>query len=391
MTGVKKKLFVLTSRFPFPLEKGDKLRAYHQIKALSKRYDIILCSTSFKTIDSTLIDELSPYCQEVHVIRLKGWKVSFAFLKTIFNGKPFQVNFFYQKSAQKQIHSIIKNTQVDAIYCQLIRVSEYVKNIHHLYKTIDYMDVLSQGMLRRAKISKGIKRIIFKEEGKRLQSYENRIFDYFDQHFIISKQDKDFIKHPDRERIKVVKNGIDDYFLKYKSTHSKIYDVVFVGNLSYAPNVQAVHYLIEEILPVFESQGQELNVLISGAKPTQQIQQLVKGKKSVTLKGWVEDIRESYTSAKIFVAPLFIGTGQQNKIMEAMALNIPCVTTSLVSKGMGSNENQLLVADSPKQFFDNINQLLNSDELYSQLTHSAYQNLKENYSWHQTIKVLKFL
>lgn len=390
MDGSKKTIFVITSRFPFPLEKGDKLRAYHQIKVLSQNYNIILCSISAVAINKEWKSELEQYCEQVHVFKLNKLLVWWNTAKMIFSNRPFQIGYFYQKRIHKKINEIIKHNSPDFIYCQLIRVAEYVKDIHTIPKTLDYMDALSAGMEKRAQISTNLFKYMLKMEGRRLKIYENKIFDYFNYHTIISNQDRKLISHPNNSKITIVPNGVDDYFTKFDSSKiKKEYDLVFVGNLSYPPNVESCHFIVNEILPQFKKQGIDLNVLLSGASPSNRVLKLSE-KRNVTVSGWVDDIRVSYCQGKVFVAPLFIGTGLQNKLLEAMSLSVPCVTTSLVNNALGAeNKKHLLIADDLKSFCKSIEVLLADSEKSSAITVEAKQFIQQNYNWQSpTDKIL---
>ncbi|HIP36447.1 MAG TPA: glycosyltransferase [Crocinitomix sp.] len=378
----KKTILILTSRFPYPLEKGDKLRAYYQIKALSQKYNIVLCSVSTSLIKQDWLQKVEEYCQEVYVFKLNKFKIGLNLLLNMFSEKPFQVAFFYQSSIRKKILKIIADFNIDAVYCQLIRSAEYVKNIHSVSKTLDYMDALSEGMFKRARISKGIKRVIFDIEGKRLKMYENRIYDYFNHHTIISEQDKHKIHHPLNKKIVVIPNGIDDFFLEHTCRQKKEYDIVFVGNLSYPPNVKSCRYIINQILPIFRQKGRKVKVLLSGANPSPKILKLAKNNKNVEVIGWVDDIRMSYCKGKVFVAPLFIGTGLQNKILEAMALNIPCVTTNLVNNALNSTpSNEIMIADTAEDFYSKIVALIDDKKLSDAIANNAYKYVKLNFNW----------
>jgi glycosyltransferase involved in cell wall biosynthesis len=320
----------------------------------------------------------------VVVFKLNKFLIGFNLFKAIFNPKkPFQVAYFFQKSISKSILNLIKFNEPDAIYCQLIRTTEYVKNIHHIPKTLDYMDALNEGMFKREKISKGLNKLLYKSEGKRLKKYENIIFDYFNHHTIISKQDRDKISHPKNQSISIIPNGVDDYFLNYKCcTIPKKFDVVFVGNLSYAPNIESCIYLVEQIVSYFKEKGIEITVFLSGTTPSPKILNAIKDQDNVIISGWVNDIRESYCKGKIFVAPLFIGTGLQNKLLEAMALGVPCVTTSLVNNALNANPNEnILLASNKEEFFDQITALLQNHKLYTHISQSAKKFVINNYNW----------
>lgn len=381
------KLFVLLSRFPYPLEKGDKLRAYHQIKELAQNHEIHLVCLTDQKIKNEWILEVKKICKELHVFKLSTPLIYWNTAKQFFTDKPYQVGYFYQRSIQKKINLLIAEIKPDHIYCQLIRTSEYVKNIQHIKKTIDYMDALGKGMFRRAEIATGIKKRLFRIEGKRLSEYENRIFDYFNHHTIISEQDKKFINHTQQNDIVVIENGIDESFFNFNERVEKKYDLVFTGNMNYAPNIECSEFIVNEILPIVLLKNPTIQLLISGANPNKRILNLAG--KNVTISGWVEDIRTSYASGKIFVAPLFIGTGLQNKLLEAMAMCVPCVTTTLAGNGLGIESGKIvLVADSKEEFAEKISSLLDNQDLYNQISTAARDYVQRSFSWEIATKRL---
>jgi glycosyltransferase involved in cell wall biosynthesis len=387
----KKKLVVMLSRFPFPLDKGDKLRAYYQLVEFSKNFEITLICTTDQRVSQNAIDEIRKYCQTIHIIKLSYLSILFNLFLNLLNGKPFQVGYFYSSKNKSYINSILKETQPDHIFCQLIRVSEYVKNYHNCPKTIDYMDALSKGIERRIEGANFLTKWFFKSEYRRLIDYERKIFEYFEYRLIISEQDRNYILHPDRNNILCIPNGVGPHFFESIDDVKKEYTLVFVGNLNYPPNIQAIHFLIEELLPICPS---ETTLLLSGANPHSSIEKLVKNAPNVTLTGWVDDIRTSYLKGKIFVAPMFIGTGLQNKLLEAMALGIPCITTSLANNAInGIDKKHLLVANNVLEFKDSILQLLNNDTIYNQVKDNCQLFVKENFNWEngtsQIIELIK--
>jgi glycosyltransferase involved in cell wall biosynthesis len=384
----KPRLLMIVSRFPYPLEKGDKLRAYYQIRELSRYFSIQLIALSEIPVSKEQIQKLEFFCEEVHV--LKNSRLS-TILNTafMFLGKnPFQVGYFFSLKAKSRINLLLKQKKPDYIYCQLVRTSEYVKNYHLCPKTIDYMDTLSKGMERRAEKSKGLRKWFFSEEAKRLKAYERVIFDYFEERTIISEQDRAFIAHTEREKIHLIQNGIDPTFFE-KSTTSKTHDLVFVGNLSYAPNVEAVHYISNSILPKLPGK----TCLISGATPHHSIIKLIQQNSQIELQGWIDDIREAYSRGSIFIAPMLIGTGMQNKLLEAMALGIPCITTTLANNAIRAKEyEEILVANSPEEFAQHVLDLIENESLYNRLAINASEFVKKNYSWEDsTFKLSKII
>ena len=176
------RIFVLLSRVPYPLEKGDKLRAFNQIKELAKKNELILCALNpNKNLDKQkAFSKLQPYCHSINFldlpVHLRFWNMAVAFFDNI----PIQAGYFYNKKAAKEIRRLISTYKPDHIYCQFIRTAEYVKNIN-IKKTLDYQDVLSHGIKRRIKKASLFTLPFFKIEYKRLLVYEREVFDYFEK------------------------------------------------------------------------------------------------------------------------------------------------------------------------------------------------------------------
>lgn len=384
------KLLVLVSRFPYPLDKGDKLRAYHQIKELAKKHEIYLICLTDQRVSTENKAAVAPFCKEIHVFDLFKPVIYLNTFFQLFTDKPFQVGYFFQRRIHKRILNLTERIQPNHIYCQLIRTAEYVKNIQHIPKTIDYMDSLGKGMFRRAAISHGLRKYLFQTEGNRLTAYENRIFDYFENHTIISEQDRKQIQHPSNNSITIVENGISSDFLDYQNSIQPDFDLVFVGNLSYAPNVECAVTLAEQIIPALNKANRHYTLLLSGTDPNPRVKQLQNDQ--VVITGWVDDIRTSYCRARVFVAPLFIGTGLQNKLLEALALGIPCITTSLANNALGAtNGESILLADTIDEFVSAIHELIQDPEMAERLGREGKKFVSEKFNWQTSTSKLEAL
>lgn len=373
------KIFIITSRIPYPLEKGDKLRIYHQVKELSKSNEVYLCCLQIGEIHPQAKQELEKITQHVAFVKLNKLRIFINLFLTFFSSKPFQVSYFYQRNAQKKIDSFIKEFEPDHIYAQLIRTSEYVKMKHHIPKTLDYMDSFSLGMSRRSENAPFLFRPLLKSEAKRLLHYENVIFDYFEEHTIISAQDKEQIWHKDRKKIAIIPNGLDASFFHPKQTEKK-YDILFSGNMSYIPNVDAALFLAKDIFPLVLKEFPNCKLMIAGATPHVKISALQSD--SIFISGWMDDIREAYWGARIFVAPLRLGSGLQNKLLEAMATKIPSITSEIANKSLGAkNEDEILIALTAQEFADKIIFLLKDENAASLIAEKGYTYVTSNFNW----------
>lgn len=381
------KIFVIASRIPFPLEKGDKLRIYHQVKELSKKHEVFLCCLYDGEIHPKADEEISKICAEHYFVKLNKWKIVFKLLITLFSTKPFQVSYFYQRKAQNIIDKLIAQFNPDHIYAQLIRTSEYVKTKHNIPKTIDYMDSFSKGMERRAENASFLLKPIFVTESKRLLRYENLIFDYFENHTIISEQDQDQIWHEKRKKIFVIPNGLDAEFFHPKEIEKK-YSILFSGNMSYVPNVDAALFLAQEIFPLVKKKLPECNLLIAGANPHTKIEALKS--ESIIVSGWMDDIRDAYWTSKVFVAPLRLGSGLQNKLLEAMATLTPSITSSLANNALKAKEGkEILIANSAEEFAAQIISLLVDPTMADSIAQNAYTYVTSTFNWETSTQLLE--
>ena len=374
------KIIVVLPRFPYPLEKGDKLRAYHQLRTLSRTHELYLVTLAEVLPTEEELAQVRPFCKEIHVVKLsflsKCWNIFCAFFK----GLPIQCGYFYKKEAQKVIQDLVDRVQPDRIYCQLIRTAEYVKHFP-VKKIIDYQDVLSKGMQRRYERGKWYEKPFFRWEYRRLVRYERRVFDFFDEKVIITEVDRELIPHSENEHIHVIANGVD--FDKYacQSCPKKEYDLIFAGNMGYAPNIEAAEYLCREVLPLLLEERPGLTVAICGANPSPRV--LALRSRNVTVTGWVDDMSEWYAKSRIFIAPMHLGTGLQNKLLEAMAMRLPCITSPLAGrplKGVESGK-EILVCNTTTGYVEMVLQLLENEDLYQEIAENGYQFVKRNYNW----------
>ena len=158
--------------------------------------------------------------------------------------------------------------------------------------------------------------------------------------------------------------------------------------MQYHPNVLAAQFLVNEILPLSILKGLDINILIAGANPTKEVQNLASER--VKISGWMDDIREAYWMSDIFVAPLFTGSGLQNKVLEAMACKIPVITTSIVNHSLRAKvDKSISIAENKHDFAQEIIKLLQmSEQEKAQRVNEAYDFVNKTYSWTENNTVL---
>ncbi|HFU76099.1 MAG TPA: glycosyltransferase [Arcobacter sp.] len=351
---------------------------YHQIRLLSEKFEIVLVSLSDKKVKQEHLDKINEFTSKTYVFRLNKAGIFLRLIKGFFSYKPFPVLYFYDSATKHKIHALIRNENPDIIYNQLLRTAEYTKDLKH-FKILDYMDCFSEGMKKRLGNSSFPFSAIYKEEYQRMKKYETNIFSFFNKHSIISRQDRDKFKKELREKIYIVPNGVDMQYFSPRINKVE-YELGFVGNMGYRPNIIASEYLVKEVLPELKKHNPDITILLEGARPSIKVKNLASD--NVEITGWVEDIRDAYSSIMVFIAPIFTGIGQPNKILEAMSMGIPVLTTPEVNKAIGAkNGEEVLVAKNKKEFVDHFLFLLNNPDKMETIGQKGRDFVKKTYSW----------
>jgi polysaccharide biosynthesis protein PslH len=381
------KILIALSRFPYPIDKGDKLRAYYQIRHLSEKNDLyIVCLTDSETSQED-IAHLKQYCRELVLIRHGSVKRLSNLCLSIFNSKPFQVNYFSSPEMKNKISTLIIKEKIDLCYVQLVRLAENIPFDLSCKYYLDYMDALSEGMKRRYAYSGWYEKPLVSLEAGRLKSYEQYVFDLFDGCSVISRADAEFFNESQKSKLDIIPNGVnEDFFVEAPS--DKSYHIIFTGNMSYHPNIQACKFLVLKILPKLKKKFPHIKICLAGTDPHPEVSALAGPNISVT--GYVKDLRTYLSGSKLFVAPLFSGSGLQNKLLEAMAAGLPVITTSLAAQALrASSGKDLMICDEESQFVEIINMLLADKEKSASIGMEGRKFVKENFSWKNNNRMLE--
>lgn len=376
------RILIALSRFPYPTEKGDKVRAYYQIKELSRNNEIFLvCLSEFKVKEEHLAKVL-PYVKEVNIIQISLLKRIINLFFGIFNSLPMQVNYFKSHQMKGIVTDWCDKFKIDVCYVQLIRIVENIPNIPQVVFFLDYMDAFSEGTRNRSLKSSFFKRIIYKLESQRLKNYERQVITRFEGLSVITEAEAGFLPEDAQKKLIITPNGVSDHFFNYPllSWAEKKYDIIFSGNMQFVPNIQAALYLIKKVLPLIIWDFPSIKICIAGVDPVSEIKALACN--NVVVTGFVDDLGEIMSQSKISVAPMFSGSGLQNKLLENMAVGIPLITSPLSAAPiLAIKDKHLLVASDELEFAENIKKLLNNEEYANELGREGQRFVKLNFRW----------
>lgn len=382
------KILVITPRLPIPPIGGDKLRIYNQCKLLSKSHKISLISLHDNSISSKP-PKNKEFFEDIWIINQSKWNKLFYSFLALLSGKPIQIGFFYNPRLKKFISKY--GEEFDILICHLIRTAEYAQYFKGI-KYLEMTDALSLTYKRSSKISVigNLKSLAYFIERSRVRRYELNIIDQFTKSFVVSEIDKNYLSNQSgnsRGEIIVAGNGINikKYPFQYQSINKdQKLRIVFVGMMNTLQNFDAARWFATEILPsillqkdvVFEIYG----------KISNKTRSILANHKGVQVKGEFKNISIALKGAHIGICPMRIGAGVQNKILEYMALGIPTITTSIGLEGINAKpEFDLLVADTPEDFYKKINELINNPILAKKLARNSRNLIETNFSWEKQL------
>ncbi len=379
---------MILPRVPSPLDKGDKLRAYHMLRQMSERHELYLYCLSETHVPFDIREHLLQFSKEFFVFHSGRLKSAISACSCLFNDIPFQAGYFYHQLFSTELKIAAERIKPDVIFFQLIRTALYAPEIEHPNKVIDYMDAFSAGYERMSNKSVFPETFFYHIEAVRLKKFERKVFGYFKKHLIISEKDRQQLGGGMLNEMAVIANGVDTaYFQPVDSTCR--YDLHFHGNMNYLPNVNCAEYLAKEVLPELKKRGISATLLISGAAPHKRVRKLADNDK-IVITGWLDDVRTAYSASRIFIAPLQLGTGMQNKVMEAMAMGMPCILSGLAANALGLKHRQhALVGESVNEYCNYVAELLSNEHLRFSLGQNARNYAEENFVWHESIEKME--
>ncbi|MBV6478949.1 MAG: hypothetical protein HGGPFJEG_01706 [Ignavibacteria bacterium] len=375
-------ILFLANRLPYPPHRGDKLKIYNLAKHLHKSHNLYLLTFIQDKSEYQYVNELKKFFREIRTVYLPKYKSVFNCLTRAASGKPFQINYFYSQEFKTELNKFLCDINIDLIHTQHLRMSQYSHDANGIKTILDLPDAYSLYWKRRASLNGGIVcRNFSRLEYERVKSYEN-ILKKFDLNLVCSDEDKNYLmENLNIENIGILPNGID---LEAYSSDFHDYGIenklVFTGNMSYYPNVDAACYFVNDIFPLILKKFPSVKFYISGQNPSLKVKKLES--ENVIVTGFVKSLRRQYESSAVAVSPVRVGAGTLNKVLEPMAMGLPVVSTSVGFKGLGAvHGKSILHSDSPVKFAEAVIHLLDDKNLRASVGESGRRHVTENFGW----------
>jgi glycosyltransferase involved in cell wall biosynthesis len=380
-------LFV-TNRFPGRLMRGDQVRAFEQLRALSARHEITLLSFAAPERDAEGESLLRACCARVVVAPRALPGVAWRAVCALGDDRPLQVAAFDAVPAAAALPTLLAGTRFDVAHVQLARLGPMLRRLAPVPCVVDLVDALSLNMTRRATLDAGPLGWIARIEARRLAAYERRLCGEAARVAISALPDRDAIGAP---HLRQVPNGVDLERFPFVAGAGRR-DLVFVGNLGYFPNVDAAAWFVDTVMPILRPRHPGLRLRLVGARPARRLRRIAAAFDDVDLVGEVPDVHPELARAAVAVIPLRCGSGQQLKMIEAMAAGTPVVSTSLSASGFDAVPGEdLLIADGCDAMADAVSALLGDRDRALRMAASARRHVERGYAWDASARALEQL
>jgi sugar transferase (PEP-CTERM/EpsH1 system associated) len=383
------RILFLTARFPWPLLRGDQARAYHQLRLLAPRHRLTLVCFGDAAIPRAGLAAISALCERVVTVPLGRTAMGLGLSRGAFSSLPFQVSLYRHRRMRRALREAFDGGSFDLVHAQLVRVGPYVESLPPP-RFVDLVDALSLGMRRRSRQHRGPLRWLTALEAGRLLRYERRLCAAVEGGSVVSSVERDAIGAP--ANVGVVPNGVDLGEFPFRRDGRGPATVVLTGNMGYFPNVNAARWFAERVLPLVRRSVPEARFLVIGARPAACLRRLAQADPSVSVLGFVDDLRPHLQAATVAVAPMQAGAGQPFKVIEAMASGTPVVATPVVAAAFeAAGGDDLLVAGTPEAFAEAVVSLIRDPVRAARLAARARRFVESRHTWERSVAQLEAL
>jgi polysaccharide biosynthesis protein PslH len=381
-----------------------RVRPFNLIKLLSPMHEISLVSLLVEDYEREMVKDVEPYCVSVDLVPLPKWQAYANCLLALPTLTPLRVAYYRSPAFAQRIKEVILRQNIDVVHGELIKVVPALKavlasaNIPILYDSVDCISWLLQQQLETTR--NPLKKAFVYSELQKMRRYEQRALVDFHQLIINALSDRDYLlsalpqgainRAPpgQAQHIEVVSNGVDIDYFACRDGPRVVDSLVFCAKLDYFPNAQAILHFCEQTLPLLWKYRPQVRLTIVGNNPPQSVRALTLDER-ITVTGYVPDTRPYLGAASVVVAPLLVAAGMQNKVLEALSMGMPIVTTPRCSRVIGVEDGKhLLVAEGPQAFAGAIVKLLDDPQLAQRLGKAGRQFVVEHYSWPDAVDTL---
>lgn len=393
------KILWLSHLIPYPPKGGVLQRAYHLLREAAKYHEVDLLAFHQPNLMRPLVPSLDEGIQQ-SAIALGSFCNKFEFididsdtqilgkyrlaLKSLLTTDPYNINWLKSARFTAALQQLLESTDYDLVHLDTISLLPYLPYVKHLPTVLDHHNIESHMLLRRADNEHNLlKKWYFRQEGSRLERFEKKYCPQVSLNITCSEIDQQRLQLiAPGSRVEEIPNGVDINFFNPDLTTKQDQSLLFIGRLSWYPNIQAVRYIAHEIWPAIKAELPDISIDIIGANPPKDVQQLSFSDKNFRVHGFVDDISPYFNKAAIYLCPITDGGGTKLKVLDALAMGKALIANKIACEGIKVTEGEnVIFAETADEYVKAIKLLLNDESLRRDMGINARQLIENEYSY----------
>ena len=383
------KILYVCHRFPFPPKRGGKIRPFNMIQHLSARHEVTVCSLTRSDEEASEGRGIAPYCARFEMGRVFGPIQALRMLMRLPTPVPSSMGFFYSPELAGKIRHRLEAEKFDLIFVHCSSVAQYVSHVRGVPKILDFGDMDSQKWLEYVRFKPLLLKPGYWLEGRKLLREEHRLAQAFEMCTATTRAEWETLEsYGTGVPTDWFPNGVD---AEYFSPDGESYDadtISFIGRMDYYPNQECMFDFCARVWPLLRARREKLKLLIVGANPSQSVRAL-ENLPGVTVTGSVPDVRPYVRRSAVMVAPLNIARGTQNKILEAMAMGVPVVSSVVAAGGVDAVPGEhLLTASTPSEYAEAILRVVGDPAERARLATAGRNRMLSHHAWPKSMQRL---
>ena len=376
-------ILYICHRFPYPPKRGGKIRPFNMISHLGRQgHKVWVCSLVRGDVEASETAGIEQHCHHHFMAQVDNRVQTLRMVARLPLTTPSSMGFFYSSKLKAHIDQLLAREKFDLIFVHCSSVAQYVADVRGIPKLLDYGDMDSQKWLTYTRFKPFPLNLGYWLEGSKMERAEKQLARQFDMATCTTRAEWQTLEdYNTGVATDWFPNGVDSEFFKPDGEGYYTNAISFIGRMDYYPNQHCMLEFCDQVLPLLRQQCPEIKLFIVGADPSKEIWAL-DNLPGVTVTGSVDDVRPYIQRTAAMVAPLEIARGTQNKILEAMAMGVPVVSSQQAAGGIDAVAGEhFLVADSPEQYAQQLLLLMGNSERRQQFADAGRARVLSNHNW----------
>lgn len=382
------RILIITDSLPFPLVSGNRIRLYNLIRRIAEKHQVSIATLVESSYEQKFLPYLEELCVNVIAVNVKRQHPLLhipGLISYALNGIPLELKFKYSKELENKIQLLVSSQEFDIVQIEPSHMALYLRSIPNYtkyYSVLMFYDIAFAQFRRIFRVERRtIPKIRALLHTLMMRRWEPRFAENFDRCITVSNVDKRLLHDANPHlQIDVVPNGVDTHLYKPLPKEELSPSLLFVGRMNYPPCADAAMFFCQKVLPLIQKRIKNVEVWLVGREPEAEVLRLKSDKVHIT--GRVDNLIPFYEQSSVCIVPLRSGGGTRLKILEAMALGRPVVSTSIGCEGLEMNDGEhLMIADEPEEFAQKIYRLLTERPLWENIRARARDLVVERYDW----------